>query len=103
MKVQSAKLKAEIQKQLENVLDPELHVSIVDLGLVYDIQERNGQVRIKMTLTSIGCPLSDLIKKVVKEKLSKIKGVKGVEVELIFDPPWTKERLSQKAKLKLGI
>jgi metal-sulfur cluster biosynthetic enzyme len=87
-----------ILKKLEEVLDPELQISIVDLGLVYDIFEKDGKVKIKMTLTTIGCPLFGLIENEVKKKLKEIKDIKEVQVELTFDPPWTPDRLSEKAK-----
>lgn len=90
-----------ILKKLEEVLDPELQISIVDLGLIYDILEEDGKIKIKMTLTTIGCPLFELIEKKIKEKLKDVKGVKEVDVELTFDPPWTPDRLSEKAKAQL--
>ena len=96
-------MKQKILEKLKGVLDPEIHISLVDLGLIYDVQEKEGQVQIKMTLTSLGCPLFDQIEKDIKEAVLQIKGVKRVEIELVFDPPWTKERLSVKAKTKLGI
>jgi metal-sulfur cluster biosynthetic enzyme len=92
-----------ILKKLEEVLDPELQISIVDLGLVYDIFEKDGKVKIKMTLTTIGCPLFGLIENEVKKKLKEIKDIKEVQVELTFDPPWTPDRLSEKAKSMLDF
>jgi metal-sulfur cluster biosynthetic enzyme len=98
MKEEGKKL---ILKKLEEVLDPELGISIVDLGLIYDLSEENGKVKIKMTLTTIGCPLFGFFEKEIKEKVKEVKGVKEVEVELTFDPPWSPERISEKAKSKL--
>jgi metal-sulfur cluster biosynthetic enzyme len=92
-----------ILEKLKNVIDPELGVSIVDLGLIYDISEQNGIIKIKMTLTTMGCPFFDLLEEQIKNKLKKIKGVKGVIVRLTFDPPWTPDRLSQKAKAALSF
>lgn len=93
-----------ILKKLEEVLDPELQISIVDLGLIYEIlEEKPGLIKIKITLTTMGCPLFPVIEHEIRKKLSEIKGVKEVEVELTFDPPWSPERLSEKARAKLGF
>lgn len=96
-------MKTAILKKLAEVLDPEIHISLVDLGLIYDVQEKDGRVKIKMTLTSLGCPLFGQIEKEVKEAVLQVDGVKSVEVELVFDPPWTKEMMSEEARAKLGI
>ena len=93
-----------ILKKLEEVLDPEIKISVVDLGLIYEIlEEKEGVVKIKMTLTAIGCPLFSLIEDEIKKKVLEVEGVKEVKVQLTFDPPWTPERLSEKAKAKLGF
>lgn len=98
------KLEEKILKKLEEVLDPEISISIVDLGLIYSIEEKKkGEIQIKMTLTTIGCPLFNIIEDEVKRKVLEIEGVKKVEVELTFDPPWSPERMSEKAKAKLGF
>lgn len=90
--------------QLQNVPDPELGISIVDLGLVYDVKaDKKGNVEVIMTLTTMGCPLFELIEGPVKSELSKLKDVKNVNVELTFDPPWTPEKMSKEAKVKLGF
>lgn len=96
-------MREKILKKLEEVFDPEIHLSLVSLGLIYGVQEKEGRVQIKMTLTSLGCPLFGQIEKDVKEAVLQVKGVKGVEVELVFDPPWTKEMLSKEARVKLNI
>lgn len=90
--------------QLENVPDPELGISIVDLGLVYDVKfDKKGGVTVLMTLTTMGCPLFDLIATPVKEELKKVKGVNEVFVDLTFDPPWSPEKMSKEARIKLGF
>lgn len=96
--------KSKIKKALENVLDPEINISIVDLGLIYDIILNKDKIKIVMTLTTIGCPLYNLIHDEIKNKLINL-GFKeqDIEIELTFDPPWSIERLSPKAKKLLGI
>lgn len=93
----------EILKKLEEVLDPELNISVVDLGLIYEAEEEKGIAKIKMTLTNPGCPLADLIINDIKESVLEIEGINKVEIDLVFDPPWTRDRLSEKAKIKLGL
>lgn len=90
-------------KKLEEVMDPELYISIVDLGLIYEVKEKNGNVGIKMTLTTLGCPLFETIESDIKEKLKSIKGIKKINLELVFEPPWTMERLTEKARAQMGI
>lgn len=90
--------------QLKNVLDPELGISIVDIGLVYDVKvDKKGGVTVIMTLTTMGCPLFELMAEPIKQELKKIPGVKKVEVELTFDPPWSPKKMSKEAKIKLGF
>lgn len=97
------------KKQIEDVLktipDPEIGVSLWDLGLIYGItiDKKTGTVTVKMTLTTIGCPLFNLISDPIKTEVGKIEGVKGVDVELTFDPPWTTEKMSEDAKKQLGF
>ena len=94
-----------IREGLLQVYDPELNISIVDLGLVYDIAvEKENKVKLTMTLTTIGCPLFGLIEVEVKNKLQQL-GVKDTDItiELVFDPPWSMERMSERAKAMLGI
>ncbi len=95
--------KKQVEKVLATIPDPEIGVSIWDLGLIYDITMNGGNVGIRMTLTTIGCPLFDLIANPIKEEVGKIKGVASVDVELTFDPPWNMDRVSKKAKEQLGI
>jgi len=93
----------QVMEKLQDVLDPELYVSIVDLGLVYGITEKDGVVTIKMTLTTMGCPLFDVLENDIKDKVKKVKGVTDVVVDLVFDPPWSMERLTERAKAMMGI
>lgn len=97
--------KHDIEKVLREIPDPEIGVSILDLGLIYDIgvDEKSGTVRILMTLTSIGCPLFDQIAMPIRERVGKLKGVKKVDVDLTFEPPWDTEKMSEEAKMQLGF
>ncbi len=97
--------KKDIEHVLEQIPDPEIGVSLWDLGLVYDIgiDKKEGSVRILMTLTTIGCPLFDLIAGPIREEVGKLKGVKHVDVELTFEPPWSMDRMSEEAKAQLGF
>lgn len=94
-----------IRKVLQEVNDPELNISIVDLGLLYDVKlKEENKVDIIMTLTTIGCPLFNLIEVEVKNKLQEL-GIpqEHVSIELTFDPPWSMEKMTDKAKAHLGI
>jgi metal-sulfur cluster biosynthetic enzyme len=97
--------KSKVEEILKSIPDPEIGVSIWDLGLIYDIDinEDDGKVSIRMTLTTIGCPLFDLIANPIREAVGKLPGVKVVDVELTFDPPWNTERMSEEAKAQLGF
>jgi len=97
--------KKQIETVLKTIPDPELGISVWDLGLIYRIEIDNttGFVTIVMTLTSIGCPLYNLIADPIKEKISKLTGVKKVLVELTFEPPWTVDTMSKSAKMQLGM
>ena len=97
------RLEKKIWAELKKVLDPELNVSLVDLGLIYKVKVKNDQAIITMTLTTVGCPLFGLIQQQIEEQIKAIKGIKAVEIKLVFDPPWSMEMVSDDAKLKLGI
>ena len=99
-----ATLEEKVWYQLQTVYDPEIPVNIVDLGLVYacDITPPD-QIKITMTLTAPGCGMGPVIAQDAKQKLSMIPGVKNVEVEIVFDPPWDQSKMSDIAKLELGM
>lgn len=103
MTVKTSKIEDQIWNKLEDVIDPELYISIVDLGLVYKVTNKNGDVMIRMTLTTIGCPLLPIIEKDIQTKLLEIDGIKNVSIDLVFDPPWDIERMSEKGKAMMGI
>jgi metal-sulfur cluster biosynthetic enzyme len=93
--------KAQILSALRKCFDPEIPINIVDLGLVYDVKVSGDKVKIKMGVTSPGCPMQSFIVEDVKNKISRIKGVKSVDVDLVLEP-WSPERMSKKARKKLG-
>ena len=96
--------KSQIEKVLNTIPDPELGISILELGLIYAITVHpKGRVNILMTLTSVGCPLFDQIAQPIKEKIMKIKGVTSVDIDLTFEPPWTPDIMSKVAKMQLGF
>ena len=97
-------LESEVVLALRQVYDPEIPVNIYDLGLIYDIQaDPDGQVFIKMTLTAPNCPIADDVVAQVREAVADVPGVKDVQVDLVFEPEWTTDRMSEEAKLELGM
>ena len=96
--------KEQIGAVLKTIPDPELGISIWDLGLIYDMDiDDKGNVHIVMTLTSIGCPLFGTIQRVIEEGLKEIKGVKTGTVDLTFEPPWSMDKMTPEAKAQLGF
>ncbi|MEW6070979.1 MAG: metal-sulfur cluster assembly factor [Planctomycetota bacterium] len=83
-----------IRDELKRVIDPELPLNIVDLGLIRDVSLEDGDCRIEMTLTSAECPMADSIPEVVARVIGKLDGVRSVEVEVVWDPPWSTEMIS---------
>ena len=101
-------LEAEIWAQLRTCFDPEIPVNIVDLGLIYDLQvaphtEGGSRVNVKMTLTAQGCGMGDSIATDAQTKIQRIPGVKAADVGVVWDPPWTPDRMSEEGKTLLGI
>ena len=96
-------LEVEIMNAIKTIFDPEIPVNIYDLGLIYEIDvDDYDNVDIKMTLTAPNCPVADSLPLEVKEIVKTVKGVKNVELELVFDPPWGPAMMSEEAKLELG-
>lgn len=88
---------------LKRCYDPEIPVNIVDLGLVYDVKIADeGDVNIKMTLTAQGCPAHAIMAPMIQQEVKTVPGVKNVNVKIVWDPPWTQDRMSEQAKAKLG-
>ena len=97
-------LEPDVIAALRQVYDPEIPVNVYDLGLIYDIQaDADGEVFVKMTLTAPNCPIADEVVAQVREAVSDVPGVRHVEVELVFEPEWTTDRMSEEAKLELGM
>ncbi|MFA9288523.1 MAG: metal-sulfur cluster assembly factor [Weeksellaceae bacterium] len=96
--------KDQVENKLLEVMDPELYMSIVDLGLIYDIDIQEEKVTVHMTLTTLGCPLFDTIEEDVKTKVGEL-GIDEdkVTIKLTFDPPWTMDRMSERGKAMMGI
>lgn len=94
----------QIREALATVYDPEIPVNIVDLGLIYDWQvDANGRVSITMTLTAPGCGMGPVLVDDVARKVRQVPHVTAVDVELTFDPPWSRDRMTEEAQLELGI
>lgn len=93
-----------IVKKLKTIYDPEIPVDIYELGLIYDVMvNEDFEVKILMTLTSPNCPVAETLPREVEEKVTSIEHVKATEVEITFDPPWSKDLMSEEAKLELGM
>ncbi|PZX08206.1 metal-sulfur cluster biosynthetic enzyme [Psychrobacillus insolitus] len=101
---QDQDMKDSMMAALENVIDPELGVDIVNLGLVYDVALTDeGVAFVTMTLTSIGCPMGPMIVDQVRTALAELPEVKETEVNVVFNPPWSRDNMSRYAKIALGI
>jgi metal-sulfur cluster biosynthetic enzyme len=97
-------LKESIMGALELVIDPELGIDIVNLGLIYDLKmDGEGNLTVDMTLTAMGCPLAGTIVDQVKRALADIPEIKDTEVNIVWNPPWNKDMMSRYAKIALGI
>ena len=97
-------IKDDIVQRLATVIDPELHIDIVNLGLVYTIDlDNDGICLIEMTLTTMGCPLTNVLADMVTKAVKEVLEVKNVDVEFVWEPAWTIDRMSRFAKLSLGV
>ena len=98
------KLKDKVILEIKKIYDPEIPVNIYELGLIYKIDiENEKKVNIDMTLTSPNCPVAESLPKMVKDNILKIVGVDDVDLKLVWDPPWTKDKMSEAAKLELHL
>jgi metal-sulfur cluster biosynthetic enzyme len=93
----------DVMKALKECYDPEIPVNIVDLGLVYDVAAEEGTVNVKMTLTARGCPMHAMISDNVRRRLLELEGVTEANVEMVWDPPWTQDMITEEGKKALGL
>lgn len=97
-------LEEEIISQIKTIYDPEIPVDIYELGLIYEVRiEDTGIVFVKMTLTSPMCPVAESLPMQVQEKIAQIEGVSDVDLQVVFDPPWTKDRMSEEARFAMDM
>jgi|TARA_B110000211_G_C14079349_1_gene553716 FeS assembly SUF system protein len=97
-------IKEKIITEIKKIYDPEIPVNIYDLGLIYKIEIKNeNKAVIEMTLTSPNCPVAESLPNSVKDNILKIEGVSDVDLKLVWDPPWNKDRMSEAAKLELNL
>ena len=97
-------LKEKIITEIKKIYDPEIPVNIYELGLIYKIEvNEENKVTVEMTLTSPNCPVAESLPKMVKDNIMKINGVESVDLKLVWNPPWTKDMMSEAAKLELNL
>jgi len=96
-------VKNKIIEEMKKIYDPELPVNIYELGLIYDISVNDRKVEIKMTLTSPNCPVAESLPQEVKEGAMQVEEIDEVDLQLVWDPPWTKDMMSDAAKLELNL
>lgn len=99
-----AEIRPQVLEALGTIFDPEIPVNIRELGLIYDVLvDKDGRVGIRMTLTAPACPAAQTLPVEVREKAAAVPGVTGAKVEIVWEPTWTKDRMSEAAKLQLGL
>jgi FeS assembly SUF system protein len=99
-----SELKDKIVSEIKKIYDPEIPVNIYELGLIYKIEiKEEKKVNIDMTLTSPNCPVAESLPKMVKDNILELDGVDNVDLNLVWDPPWTKDKMSEAAKLELNL
>ena len=97
-------IKNQIIEEIKKIYDPEIPVNIYELGLIYKIEvDEKNKVNIDMTLTSPNCPVAESLPKDVKENIMKVEGVSDVNLNLVWEPPWDKDKMSEAAKLELNL
>lgn len=102
--IDKLRIEEDIVKMLRTVFDPEIPVDVYSLGLIYNIDvQENGIVRIDMTLTAPSCPASDFLMEDIRMKVESVEGVKSLDIQLVFEPEWNKDMMSEEAKLELGF
>ena len=97
-------IKQKVIDEIKKIYDPEIPVNIYELGLIYKIEvDKDNKINLDMTLTSPNCPVAESLPKEVKENIMKIEGVSDVNLNLVWEPPWSKDKMSEAAKLELNI
>ena len=92
-----------VMEALRDVFDPEIPVNVVDLGLIYSVEVSDGDVHVEMTLTAPGCGMGPYIAQQAEWRIAEIDGVEDVQVDVVFDPPWTPDMITEEGKALLGI
>ena len=99
-----SELKEKIVSEIKKIYDPEIPVNIYELGLIYKIEiDEKNKVNVEMTLTSPNCPVAESLPKMVKDNILSVDGVSDVDLKLVWSPPWTKDKMSEAAKLELNL
>jgi FeS assembly SUF system protein len=99
-----SELKEKIVSEIKKIYDPEIPVNIYELGLIYKIEiDDTNKVEVEMTLTSPNCPVAESLPKMVKDNILSVEGVSVVDLKLVWSPPWTKDKMSEAAKLELNL
>lgn len=96
-------LENKIREKLKEVIDPEIGADIVNLGFIYDINTKGKEAEIEMTFTSPSCPRREVVKEDVRERVKELKEIDEVRLNVVFEPPWTPDKMSEKAKKQLGF
>ena len=96
-------IKKKVIEEIKKIYDPEIPVNIYELGLIYDISINGDTANIKMTLTSPNCPVAESLPKEVKDSVMQVDGIRKVDLDLVWDPPWNKSMMSEAAKLELNL
>ena len=92
-----------IIKEIRKIYDPEIPVNIYELGLIYDVKVNDDKAKIIMTLTTPNCPVAESLPKEVKDGVMQVEGIEEVDLELVWDPPWNKDMMSEAAKLEMNL
>ena len=96
-------LREKVIAEIRKIYDPEIPVNIYELGLIYDVKVKDSKAKIIMTLTTPNCPVAESLPKEVKEGAMQVEGIEDVDLELVWDPPWNKDMMSEAAKLELNL
>jgi len=96
-------LREQVIAEIRKIYDPEIPVNIYELGLIYDVKVKNDTASIKMTLTSPNCPVAESLPQDVKDSAMQVDGIENVDLDLVWDPPWTRDMMSEAAQLELNL